>query len=1002
MAVDIIARGMAANAASKGGDYENLTNLPQINGHELKGNLSSDSLGLQEAIQFEEMPEASADYLGKVYQYIGETETYKQGAFYICTTDGEEPPSFQWVELSSLDDYYTKEETEKKIDEKISEIPLPDMSNYYKKTETYNKTEADSKIDEKINAIPINNIIHYQGHLDSIDALPQTGQPSGDDIAPSKGINTSMYVFNTNRISVLNELRQKGYLYAIGNKVYSYSVYGRKTVGVASNYQEVFEGMYFQSHENTMYVSFEQIFLFINASEDKPAYVWGFTDLSVTVYYLDNTIEKITTDKLITSPCWVKLCIKSDKDDLNFCGNVVKPIKYMVAPFDTWDNISGFSNVVNKKYPTQKLNGYNYNIGMDMAKFNNDTKVLEFITADPSPLCVENNAYTVGDNYDLYVCDDKPRWNEWSKTDLSNYYTKEEVDTITNRIEAIAKGRATGYVFNTKADMDLWLEDEEHVAKLNMGDNLYIIDRDTPDYWWDGTQPQELETQKVDLSEYYKKSETDAKIDEKIAALDVYTKAQTDAKIDEKIAAIPTNTLLHYQGHVNSVDDLPSTGQESGVAIGTPVSINGTVKNKLALTSTPTSFVTTLNNKANELGMPYYIGYTGKGACNFGIFFKDVDSITGISCANIYETGVGSRYPMFIKVKASADNPIRIVSYGNESALYIACMDISNNSKLYRDYTYNGKGYTLTKDAIISFETTSSSSRASGSLVSNTGATFKYAAITTYWDADKNTLKDFGDNNKSAYHAYDTTKVYYTNDGMKFLSFNLETYTATIVQNDPSPLAKENAMYTVGDSYDIYVCDNRPHWNLWSEAKVKVDEDTINMNSDSELQSIGNILQSGGFQHYWKGNKVEYTAIEEKDPNTLYEILDDEETALFEVDGNTIEFSPDGLLRVPNNMDMMFQSVTYGNHESGYRKWRNGFIEQWGVATSGADGEVEFTMHQPHIDQNFSVFVEPREMGNFFHYAMPSANQKFKCRIQTRDSQNMAIKFQWHSYGYFK
>ncbi len=76
-------------------------------------------------------------------------------------------------------------------------------------------------------------------------------------------------------------------------------------------------------------------------------------------------------------------------------------------------------------------------------------------------------------------------------------------------VEAIAKGRATGYVFDTKDDMDAWLTDSENVVKLVLGDNLYIRATDVPDYWWDGTAAQELETQKVDLSEYASKEYVD-------------------------------------------------------------------------------------------------------------------------------------------------------------------------------------------------------------------------------------------------------------------------------------------------------------------------------------------------------------------------------------------------------------------------------------------------------------------------------------------------------------
>lgn len=105
--------------------------------------------------------------------------------------------------------------------------------------------------------------------------------------------------------------------------------------------------------------------------------------------------------------------------------------------------------------------------------------------------------------------------------------------------------------------------------------------------------------------------------------------------------------------------------------------------------------------------------------------------------------------------------------------------------------------------------------------------------------------------------------------------------------------------------------------------------------------------------------------------------------------------------KMPDTVDYIIEAGLYGGGESGYRKYKNGIIEQWGVATTQAN-ETEFTMHKPHIDQKFSIFIEPREIGNFYHYAIPSANQKFKCRIQSRDSISMAIKFQWRSFGRWK
>ena len=88
------------------------------------------------------------------------------------------------------------------------------------------------------------------------------------------------------------------------------------------------------------------------------------------------------------------------------------------------------------------------------------------------------------------------------------YATEEKMDEV----EAVAKGRATGYVFDTLADLDAWLSDTANTEKLVLGDNLYIRATDVPDYWWDGSAKQLLETQKVDLTEYAKKSEVSSAI----------------------------------------------------------------------------------------------------------------------------------------------------------------------------------------------------------------------------------------------------------------------------------------------------------------------------------------------------------------------------------------------------------------------------------------------------------------------------------------------------------
>ena len=85
--------------------------------------------------------------------------------------------------------------------------------------------------------------------------------------------------------------------------------------------------------------------------------------------------------------------------------------------------------------------------------------------------------------------------------------TSEQAKEISEKAETIAKGRATGYVFDTLEDLEVWLLIEENASKLVLGDNLYIRAVGVPDYWWDGISKQVLETQKVDLTEYVKNTD---------------------------------------------------------------------------------------------------------------------------------------------------------------------------------------------------------------------------------------------------------------------------------------------------------------------------------------------------------------------------------------------------------------------------------------------------------------------------------------------------------------
>lgn len=79
---------------------------------------------------------------------------------------------------------------------------------------------------------------------------------------------------------------------------------------------------------------------------------------------------------------------------------------------------------------------------------------------------------------------------------LTNYYTKTEVDALA------AGSGASALVFDTKDALDVWLEDQNNITNLKTGQNIYIKDANTPDYWWDGSGLQPLETEKISLDGY--------------------------------------------------------------------------------------------------------------------------------------------------------------------------------------------------------------------------------------------------------------------------------------------------------------------------------------------------------------------------------------------------------------------------------------------------------------------------------------------------------------------
>lgn len=91
-------------------------------------------------------------------------------------------------------------------------------------------------------------------------------------------------------------------------------------------------------------------------------------------------------------------------------------------------------------------------------------------------------------------------------------------------VEAIARGKSRAKVFDTVAALDTWLAVPANVSTLQVGDNFYIKATNVPDYWWDGTEKQPIEGEKVDLTEYLKSTDAASTYLSKTDAENTYAK----------------------------------------------------------------------------------------------------------------------------------------------------------------------------------------------------------------------------------------------------------------------------------------------------------------------------------------------------------------------------------------------------------------------------------------------------------------------------------------------
>ena len=170
--------------------------------------------------------------------------------------------------------------------------------------------------------------------------------------------------------------------------------------------------------------------------------------------------------------------------------------------------------------------------------------------------------------------------------------------------ESIAKGKNRARVFNTTEDMNTWLSKAANKGVANVGDNLYIIELDVPDWWIAEVleEPNEsglyynigkLETQKVDLTTIQ------AAIQKNTDDIGEISSNLSSLHIDSSNKQLATKSCSHgvyvdYFSYTPTKDTLVSLS--TYLEAGALCNINGNVRLQLYSADTTKSFVNVVDN----------------------------------------------------------------------------------------------------------------------------------------------------------------------------------------------------------------------------------------------------------------------------------------------------------------------------------------------------------------------------------------------------------------------
>ena len=245
----------------------------------------------------------------------------------------------------------------------------------------------------------------------------------------------------------------------------------------------------------------------------------------------------------------------------------------------------------------------------------------------------------------------------------------------------VAMGRNQARVFATVEAMDEWLAVPENVEQMNVGDNLYITATDVPDYWWDGTQQQPLETQKVDLTGYDQQisalQAADREINGNITALSQKitsfenTKSEIAASgLGAALGLAASNTWAQIVAKIKSIANrgvLNWSGSNTTFAVPAGYYPGGTLDSRPAYNSGYNAGVTAADNRANVNSVNYKTGYNAGVSAGRTLKSKTYTIASETSSSTVYDMDGASHVGWRIAVPAIIDTHCIVGAHWKDS-----------------------------------------------------------------------------------------------------------------------------------------------------------------------------------------------------------------------------------------------------------------------------------------------------------------------------------------------